>query len=521
MDDPPLLGVDQEHAPRLEPPLDLDLLGRDLEDADLRRHDHEIVVRDDVARGSQPVPVQDGSDSRAVGERDGGGSVPRLHQARVVLVERPLVVGHELVFVPRLRDEHHHRVRQAPPREHEILEGVVDLGRVRGLRSDDGEHLLQVLPEKRRRHHRLAGAHPVDVAPERVDLAVVTEVPEGLCQIPRRPRVRAVALVDQGECALQGRVPQVGVEALDLMGEQEPLVAEGARGEARDVELADLLPAKLDLDPLSDDEELALEGVARLDARAPLDEHLANHRKHPPGPLADRLGVVRHVAPAEHALPLLGTDPLEDLDRSGAPPVVGGEEHDPHAVIARFGEPNACLRGHPLQEPVRHLDEEARAVARVGVRAGGSPVGEVHEHLEPAGDDVVGLSTVDVADEADAAPVVLEAGIVKALSLRSNRLRHVGRFLRQLAGLRRSLRRPRGLFLMEECIGTVGPTGWPGVRRDRRSPARLDRSGGPTNLAEEREECQARRLPPGPSCAPDGTSRKPAWERPFFVRLPP
>ena len=87
-DDAALRGVDEEDLARLEPALAHDLLGRHVEHADLRRHDHAVVVGDPVARRAQAVAVEHRADHGAVGERDRRRTVPRLHQRRVVAVER-------------------------------------------------------------------------------------------------------------------------------------------------------------------------------------------------------------------------------------------------------------------------------------------------------------------------------------------------------------------------------------------------------------------------------------------------
>ena len=42
----PLLEIDQEHPPRLEPPLGLDVFGVDREHTHLAGHDHPIIVRE-------------------------------------------------------------------------------------------------------------------------------------------------------------------------------------------------------------------------------------------------------------------------------------------------------------------------------------------------------------------------------------------------------------------------------------------------------------------------------------------
>ena len=66
---------------------------------------------------------------------------------------------------------------------------------------------------------------------------------------------------------------------------------------------------------------------------------------------------------------------------------------------------------------MRDLDQDSRTVAGLCVGAGRAAVRQIDEHLQAALDDPVRRATVDVADEADAARVVFEPGIIQALPL--------------------------------------------------------------------------------------------------------
>jgi hypothetical protein len=125
-DDAALDGVDEEHVTGLQTALLADGFGRQVEHAGLGGHDTEVVVGDVVAAGTQAVAVQHGAHLATVGERDGGGTIPRLHEAGVVLVEGLAGVIHRLVVGPRFGNHHHHRMRERAPGEHEELEGVVE-----------------------------------------------------------------------------------------------------------------------------------------------------------------------------------------------------------------------------------------------------------------------------------------------------------------------------------------------------------------------------------------------------------
>ena len=80
VDDPPLGGVDEEHATGLQSGLGDHLVLRDVEHAHLGRHHDEAVVGHPDAGGAQAVAVQYGADHGAVGEREGRRAVPGLHE---------------------------------------------------------------------------------------------------------------------------------------------------------------------------------------------------------------------------------------------------------------------------------------------------------------------------------------------------------------------------------------------------------------------------------------------------------
>ena len=111
LDDPVLLGVDEEHPARLQPALADDRGRVEVEHADLGGEHDQPVVGDPVARGAQPVAVEDRADLVAVGEDHAGRAVPGLHHRGVELVERAPGPIHLGVVLPRLRDHHQHRVR--------------------------------------------------------------------------------------------------------------------------------------------------------------------------------------------------------------------------------------------------------------------------------------------------------------------------------------------------------------------------------------------------------------------------
>ena len=214
-----------------------DRLRRDVEHARLGGEDEESVLRKRPPRGAEAVAVERRANADAVREGDGGGAVPRLHERGMVFVEGADVMAHVVFHAPGLRDEHHHRVRRVAAGRNKQLEHVVERGGIALPLPDDGQELLQLVAEERRGERRFARREGVEVALERVDFAVVGDGAEGMGQLPGREGVGRVALVDDREGRNEVRIGEVGVELLDLRGQQQPLVDDCPRRAGADVGL--------------------------------------------------------------------------------------------------------------------------------------------------------------------------------------------------------------------------------------------------------------------------------------------
>ena len=281
VNDPALRGVHEEHLARLHPALFDDLFGGNRQHAGLGGHDDETVFGDVVTRGAQAVAVENAADLDAVGERDGGRAVPWLHETGVVLVECPAVVLHRLVVGPRFGDHHHHGVRQRPAGEDEQFERIVEHRGVGAVRIDDRQDFFDVVAENRTVEERLAGVHPVDVAAEGVDFAVVGDVAVGMRPLPAGECVGREPRVNDGERRLHRGVGEIGEILADLLGEQHAFVNERLHRQARDIPrlgAGDGGGADVVIRALADDVEFALEIEVVGDVRAAADENLAHER---------------------------------------------------------------------------------------------------------------------------------------------------------------------------------------------------------------------------------------------------
>src|SRR5690606_38834566 len=112
--------------------------------------------------------------------------------------------------------------------------------------------VLAMLAECEARHLDLVALHPVLVAADRVDLAIVCEAAERLREPPLWEGVRRITLVKDRDPALEQLVGEVGEEIGEAFGEEQPLVDDRARRQAADIEVSDLRRDHLLLDAAAD-----------------------------------------------------------------------------------------------------------------------------------------------------------------------------------------------------------------------------------------------------------------------------
>ena len=221
-------------------------------------------------------------------------------------------------------------------------------------------------------------------------------------ELPARERVGAETRVEQAQRALGARVVEVGEVLAQLRRGQHPLVGEGARRQAGHVEVlavVDAARADCGLEALADHVQLALERglVGGLVTRR--DEHVVHHGLDRARRLAEAAVVGRHAPPADEVLPLLANDHREDQLGQRRRLRIGGAEEHANGVLpggrqarqlpAVVGLDDPAERALALEQLVRDLEQDARAVARVGLGTGGATMLHALERAQRTIDEVV------------------------------------------------------------------------------------------------------------------------------------
>ena len=123
--------------------------------------------------------------------------------------------------------------------------------------------------------------HPVDVAAQGVDFAVVGHVTIGMSAVPAGKSVGAETRMDQRNGRLHRRIVEIGEILRQLVGQQHALVDNGSARKTGDIPGLGSRHgggANLRVGALADEVETALESVVISDISAPPDEDLPHYR---------------------------------------------------------------------------------------------------------------------------------------------------------------------------------------------------------------------------------------------------
>ena len=263
--------------------------------------------------------------------------------------------------------------------------------------------------EELRRHLELVVLHPVDVALQRIDLAIVGEHAEGLGEPPGRKGVGRVALMKYGERRDEALVLQIGIKIRELLGEEHALVDQRARRQRTDVEILDRgFPHAL-LDPPPAKIKPPLQRF-HVEFVADVEHDLLDFGTGGVRFFADDRNVDRNLAPAieiEAKAQDLGFD---DGAAGFLRAVIGSRQE----YLADADGPALELAAGALdmdaEEILRHLQMDAGSIARLAVRIDGAAVPHGLERFDGADDDFAARIAVDRRHQAHAAGIMLLVG---------------------------------------------------------------------------------------------------------------
>ena len=323
-------------------------------------------------------------------------------------------------MVPRLGQQHGRGTRERATVHDQELKHIVQNRGIGALAVDDGHHALKIVLQHGAVQVGFAGADPVDVALEGVDLAVVDDKAVGVRALPTGRGVGGVARVDECHGRLDGGVVEIDEEAAHLRGDQHALVHDGARAHGAHIE--DLvaqgkLGVGLLLDGAAAHIQATLKGIAGGRVVRTAQEGLQDGRHAGAGRLTQVVRVDRHLAPEEQRHAGFGAALLKHAAGILYTLVVLREEQHGHAIVALCRQNLAALLSLFTEKVMRNLEQDASAVAGVLLESRAAAVLQVDQNGQRIVQNLVMALTVDIGKRADATCIVVEFGAIKALLL--------------------------------------------------------------------------------------------------------
>ena len=194
--------------------------------------------------------------------------------------------------------------------------------------------------------------------------------------------------MDQRQGGLHVIVRQVGIVFIHLLGHEHAFVCNGAMREGRRVKLRVIL-LQFVRGAAANDIKFSLKSQRIFQRSAALHENLAHKRFRAAGDAAERFVAGRHGSPSEEFLAFFLDDLVNVRFAGFAFLGIAWEEQHSDAVFAESGKIDAVLGADFAEELVRHLHQDARAVASVHFAATGATVPKVDENGECLTDDFV------------------------------------------------------------------------------------------------------------------------------------
>ena len=402
----PGVQIDADALAGADAPLGGNILLGQLHHAGFAAHNQQPIGGDGIAHRAQPIAIHAADHPGAIGGAERCGPVPGLHHRIAIEEEVVMRRRHGGIIAERFRHQHRLGHRRITPAAHQQFEHVVEAGGVGIAGLNDRLHIGHISVERWVGEPGLMALHPVHIAMQRVDLAIMRDHPEGLRQAPGREGVGRIALVINRKARDEARIRQVRIELRQILGQEHPLVDERAAGERAEIQLRNLRRDGLLLDPPADDVKIALIGRVIAPLGVP-DQNLLDLGPRRIGLFADHRGVDRHLAPAVNRVARGKNFRLANLPATLLRAKIGLGQKD-HAHRDPAGLELVAAIAHRLgKEILRDFNMDARAIARLAIGIDGTAVPDGLERINTGLNDLTRGAAIEGGDEAHAAGIML------------------------------------------------------------------------------------------------------------------
>ena len=223
-------------------------------------------------------------------------------------------------------------------------------------------------------------------------------------------------------------VTQIGIEGVDLLGEEHAFVDKALGRERRDVQLSDILRERTLFDAAAANIEIAIDDLARTALRI-VKQHLLDLRTRRVRLFADLVDVDRHLAPTIEGKSGADDFALDDNARTLLRAEIETRQKDLADEDWAVFRCVTCAVDGFAQKVLRRFNENACAVAGLAVSIDGAAMPDRLQCGDGQRNNFAARLAVNGDDEAYAARVALGVGAVEAVTLKPSAFALIARDL--------------------------------------------------------------------------------------------
>ena len=344
--------------------------------AGLRTHNQHAIGSDAIAQRPQAITIQPCHHPAPIGRANRRRAIPGFHHSVAIQEQVTMCCRHGSVIAKALGYQQRLGHGCVSPGAHQQFEHVIEC---RGIRTTRLHHGLQIIHERikqRMGKSRFMRLHPIHIAMQRIDFAIMRQRPEGLSEPPGGEGISGIALMINGEAADETFIQQIRIEFCQRFRQEHALIDDGPGGQGTKIKLRNLRRDSLLFDPPADHIHIAFNGGDIALFRV-MDQDLFDLGPRRIGLFADAGDIDRHLPPAINGIAGIENFSFHNLPAAFLRAQIGfWQKHLAHGDTPGT-QPIATAFHHGSEEILRDFDMNAGPIAgfAIGIHGAAMPNG--------------------------------------------------------------------------------------------------------------------------------------------------
>ena len=202
-----------------------------LHHAGLRPNNQHAIRSHAIAQRPQAIAIQPRYNPAPIGGANRRWAIPGLHDGIAIKNQVTMRLRHGRVIAKAFGDQQRLGHGCIAPGAHQQFKHVIKCGGIRTTRLHHGLQIIHEGIKQRMGKSRLVRLHPIHIAMQRIDFAIMRQRAEGLRQAPGGEGIGGITLMINGEAADKPLIQQIRIEFRQRFREEHTLIDDGPGGE--------------------------------------------------------------------------------------------------------------------------------------------------------------------------------------------------------------------------------------------------------------------------------------------------